>query len=125
MLAGATAKDSAKRVRQATYALLGLLLWGCGSSPTREDSLNEAFMRIQVHEANIERNRAALAAGQPGCADRCQHLGALCRERAGICETARAVADADALERCERAGTACDGSRLDVAADCTCAADPH
>lgn len=100
-------------------ACAAALVAACGGgTQTREATLNEAFARIQVHEARIDTERAAVADTEATCAARRQAADDVCAERDGICGIAREVVDADALARCEHAGDACVAARGEVGARC-------
>jgi hypothetical protein len=88
----------------AAAALLG----ACGGAvQAREATLNDAFARIQVHEARIADASAVLSRADTACADRETAAAGVCEQRDAICAIARDVVDADALTRCERAEGAC------------------
>jgi hypothetical protein len=87
-------------------APIGLL--ACGASQAAKD-VDAGFRRIQLHEARIERADRASDAAQASpapqaCAEACE-AGDEARAAAdGVCAEARALDDADARARCERAG---------------------
>lgn len=106
------------RWRRGTI-LAALVVGACaGVEPARQKVLDDAFARIQVHEAHIEEGRAALARAGDGasdgpstCAERTHTAESICAHAGNICDTAREVADADAFARCDDARDACAGAR--------------
>jgi hypothetical protein len=84
-----------------------------GTSPSRQDELDRAFARIQVHEATIERQRNTLSSNESPCPERCAAA------KTGICELAVEVADADALTRCEHAKARCRTARATTTCACS------
>lgn len=105
-----------------TAVLLGVALCSCAgthsgarSAPTEDD----AFARIQVHEAEqlaAERSGGAQGAG---CPTRCRAASSGCGASESICDIAAELADADALTRCERARARCESASTSTA-DCRC-----
>jgi len=91
------------RARLAMLALLGLLA-SCGGSTTAVEP-DEAFRRIQVHEATIARQSAAADRCAPD--SDCEAERALCDAVERLCEVSRSIDDPDATTRCERARRRC------------------
>lgn len=120
VLAGAAAGGaSGLHAARRLAVLAAVLVAACGgATQTREATLNEAFARIQVHEARIDTERAALAHAEATCAARRRAAEQVCGHRDGICGIAREVVDADALARCERASDACVAARGELGAQC-------
>jgi hypothetical protein len=90
-----------------------------GTSPSRQDELDRAFARIQVHEATIERQRNTLSSNESPCPERCAAADTTCTAKTGICELAVEVADADALTRCEHAKARCRTARATTTCACS------
>ncbi|MGD8860174.1 MAG: hypothetical protein PVI30_09175 [Myxococcales bacterium] len=102
-------------------ALLVLTASGCaGTQKPRERRLNDAFARIQQHEARISHERAVVVRTDPElpAGARCDAAGRLCDEADALCAIAREVEDADALARCDQASATCEATRLQAAGDC-------
>jgi hypothetical protein len=79
------------------------VLAACASAPPRQANLDAAFARIQVAEARIEHARADVGRPDNDC-KQCTAASAQARGAQNeLCGTARAIADADALVRCEQA----------------------
>lgn len=96
-------------------AALALGSSGCGGAQ-RPDA-NAAFASIQVDEARIEHAALALSEGAEA-ADRETRSAAtteICEASAHLCETARALEDRDALDRCARAEERCATARAGAA----------
>jgi hypothetical protein len=75
----------------------------CASAPPRQANLDAAFARIQVAEARIEHARADVARPDNDC-KQCDAASEQARSAQNeLCGTAREIADADALVRCEQA----------------------
>lgn len=101
--------------------LFVVLLGACaGTSPSRQDELDRAFARIQVHEATIERQHMTLTSGDAPCPERCDAARRTCAAQTNICALATNVADADALTRCERAKARCHTARAQSSRACAC-----
>jgi len=100
--------DAGDRMTRASIALTRpvwlLALAGCASAaPNQQGVLDRAFAEIQVQEARIEESAARLADAGVGC-EAVNAAAALARQaQQALCDAARAVGDADALIRCERA----------------------
>lgn len=82
---------------------------GCGG--TQHPDPNAAFASIQVDEARIE--HAALALANGGAADEAE--AEICAASGHLCETAHALEDRDALDRCARAEERCATARAGAA----------
>lgn len=82
--------------------VIAVLLAACGGAPP---DLDEAFRRIQVHEATIA-NRAA---GVDACAgaEPCIAADETCAAGDAICTIADEIDDADARARCRLAQRRC------------------
>jgi hypothetical protein len=89
--------------RQIALASSLALALGCGAPPRLD--LDEAFRRIQVHEATI----AHRSGEAEGCAleEPCPARGEICGAAEDICVIAAEVDDADALARCALARRRC------------------
>ena len=94
-----------------------------GSGTARQANLDRAFARIQVHEADIEHDRALAAGEEATCDARCAAGASALSHGRRLCEIARAAADADALERCERASRSADMIAASAGVHCHCERD--
>jgi hypothetical protein len=83
-------------------SVIVLLLLGCGSAPP---DLDEAFRRIQVHEATIANREAAIEACNGAAA--CAAADEACAAGDEICAIAVAIDDRDAHARCRLARRRC------------------
>ncbi|MCB9591326.1 MAG: hypothetical protein H6719_01230 [Sandaracinaceae bacterium] len=81
-----------------------LVLAGCGST-AESTSVDEAFRRIQVHEATIAHASAAAEACAPDAT--CEAELELCDAVERLCEVSRSIEDPDATRRCEAARRRC------------------
>lgn len=97
-----------------TYALAA-----CASSPPRQANLDAAFARIQIAEARIEHARADVTRPESDC-EQCNAASEQARgAQHELCGTARAIADADALGRCEQAERSAASIALQAQRRCT------
>jgi hypothetical protein len=95
----------------------------CASDAPSRATLGSTFAAIQVHEAGIERARAATASPASTCAARCDATASSAEHTQQLCDLAHAAADADALTRCDRARETNDGVAGSTrAAQCECRA---
>ena len=100
----------------AKLALVGLV--ACTQRALDRDA---AFRRIQVHEAEVARSRAALmnrAAGSDDCDGNTRSVRELCDASRGLCELAGRLTDRDAQARCLAASESCESGRELVSARC-------
>jgi hypothetical protein len=74
----------------------------CGGAQ-QPAGLDRTFAQIQVHEAGIEQSRAIAEDSAAECAEQCSAATDAAGHERALCSLARSAADADALERCERA----------------------
>lgn len=82
------------------------VMWACacaGSGAERPAELDRTFAQIQVHEAGIEHSRAVAENSDIACSEQCGAATDAAHHERELCALARHAADADALERCERA----------------------
>lgn len=79
---------------------------GCGGTAGHED---DAFRRIQVHEAAIANAAAELEACVPD--EPCPAAERTCAAAQSVCEIADGLDDADAATRCEVARRRCPEER--------------
>lgn len=92
--------------------MLSLAASGCGGAQ-RPDA-HAAFASIQVDEARIE--HAALALTETTDAEtRSAARAEICEASAHLCETAGALEDRDALDRCAHAEERCAAARAGAA----------
>jgi hypothetical protein len=103
----------------------GLLLLASAAAPAcagaaPAPSLDQAFARIQVHEAAIERARLDVQRSESSCAAACDAAISAAGEQAALCRIAREVDDPDALTRCARARSSANGLKAQSATRCRC-----
>ncbi len=90
------------RTTRAACAAAVWALCACGAAP--QPDLNEAFRRIQIHEATIARSaEEAEACEDPSCPAATR----ICDAAASICGIADEIDDADARARCGLARRRC------------------
>jgi hypothetical protein len=83
--------------------MLACAMLGCGGAPARPNA-DEAFARIQVHEATIAHRQAAIEACEE---EPCPAADEACAAAEEICTIADALDDADARARCANARRSC------------------
>jgi hypothetical protein len=83
-------------------------------------SLDQAFARIQVHEAAIERARLDAQRSESSCSAACEAAGSAAGEQAALCRIANEVDDPDALTRCARAQSSAQSLKAQTATRCSC-----
>ena len=84
--------------------VLGAIVIGCGGAPARPDA-DEAFHRIQVHEATIAHRSADAARCAPDAP--CPAAVEVCDAAEALCAIATELGDPDALTRCDLARRHC------------------
>jgi hypothetical protein len=91
-----------------------------GSSAERPADLDRTFAQIQVHEAGIEHSQAVAENSDTTCAEQCAAATDAARHERDLCALARSAADADALERCDRAMRTSSAIDTGTRARCRC-----
>jgi hypothetical protein len=92
----------------------------CASAAPAAPSLDQAFARIQVHEAALERARLDAQRSESSCTAACAAASSAAGEQAALCRIARSVDDPDALTRCARARSSADSLGAQTETRCNC-----
>jgi hypothetical protein len=108
-----------------SLSFIMVILGAACAGPNAEQAPDKdrTFAEIQVQEAGIERSRAELARADAACADQCREAADASGHERLLCELAHASADADALERCDRAARTCAELSAGARARCRCQDD--
>jgi hypothetical protein len=109
--------------RRAGTLSLAVALFACaGTQRAPQHRVDDAFARIQVHEASIERARLEVNREGASCEQVCAALVSARRAQAELCGIAREIADPDALARCGHAERATDSLDEQSTRRCACKA---